>query len=279
MMSLLLSSVSASAIAASLSLPTFIDVAYEFDPAQRPIKYTLSNGNLTMLNTSGGNNYTRWIPTTLPIPHDAQIYYWEMVCPSTGPTSYNGYHAVVANSQYSNPSQNYNSNQSPIYSGSIGYRGSGTIWTDNATQRITNLLTYGNDDVVMFAFQPSNNRLWTGVNGVWNHNPDSDSPTWTATSINSGPFYPVGQGRDIGGGATINSIPSQFVYPIPVSAKPLGRQNVSYNIDVDFLITMLVLGASNQGISVNFGKHFVVHGGRQNGLAVLSHQTLVILET
>ena len=43
--------------------PVDIGSAGELDATRRPAGYTLSDGNRTAINTSGGSDYRRWVPT------------------------------------------------------------------------------------------------------------------------------------------------------------------------------------------------------------------------
>lgn len=199
--------------------PVDIGSFWQLDATRRPPGYTLSDGNQTAVNTSGGTNYMRWVPTAKAIlPTDGRRY-WEVLCASGGAASFDGYMGVVADAQR----EEYNSGNNPITLGSIGYRGNGTLWssdTSTASQRLTGLPAYGAGDVVMFVLDPAAASLWVGKNGVWRDDPVSGVPTWTAGG--SIAFYPQIQGRNPGDGGTLRSQPSQFSYPVPPSVRALG---------------------------------------------------------
>lgn len=179
--------------------------------------YTLSNDDKTLENTDGTSGYLYYVPTVSPIPATGK-WYWEIHCLSTGGAEYLGYFAVV-------PEEVINSGNgpldysNPVYGGSLGYRGNGDIWGNNSSQLVTGLPTYGENDIIMLAFEPSTGSFWTGKNGVWNQNPETDSPV--AVSISSGStFYAVVQGRGYFEGGTIVSN-TEVTYPVPSNCQAL----------------------------------------------------------
>lgn len=177
--------------------------------------YTLSNGNRTVINTSGGADYQRFVPTANGI--ETGKLYWEVECAGGG-SSYNGYVGVVNAARR----ENYDS-ENAIFGSSIGYRGNGRIWS-NGAQQVSGLPTFGAGDIIMICFDIVTGGFWVGKNGTWSHNPDSSAPTYSASAAASldGPFYPYVQGRDADEGGTLRSIPSQFSYDVPSTAEPLG---------------------------------------------------------
>ncbi len=205
--------------AAGAGPPIDIGTAWQLDVTRRPAGYTLSDGNQTAVNTSGGSNYLRWAPTAKAIlPTDGRRY-WEVLCASGGAATFDGYLGVVSAEQR----EEFNAGNSPITQGSIGWRGNGTLWSSNtaaASQRVTGLPGFGVGDVLMFVLDPANARLWIGKNGIWHNDPVSGAATWTAGGSTA--FYPQIQGRNSGDGGTLRSLPSQFSYPVPPVARALG---------------------------------------------------------
>jgi hypothetical protein len=189
------------------------------DPTRRPAGYTLSNDNQTAINTSGGTNYQRWVPSAEPIlPSDGRRY-WEVLCAPSGAATFDGYLGMVSAAQR----EEFNAGLNPVTLGSIAWRGNGTLWSSNTTaaaQQLTGLPTHGANDVLMFVLDPATASLWIGKNGIWHNDPVSGAPAWTAAS--SPAFYPQIQGRNPGDGGTLRSQPSQFSYPVPPGARPLG---------------------------------------------------------
>lgn len=202
--------------------PFDIGSVWQLDATRRPPGYTLSDGNQTAVNTSGGTNYMRWVPSAKAIlPSDGRRY-WEVLCAASGATSFDGYMGVVSAAQR----EEFNTGNNPITLGSIGYRGNGTLWSSNNTvaeQRLTGLPTFGAGDVLMFVLDPATARLWIGRNGVWRDDPVSGAATWTAAQSTA--FYPQVQGRNPGDGGTLRSQPSQFSYPVPPGVLPLGYEH------------------------------------------------------
>lgn len=207
--------------------PVDIGAVWQLDVTRRPPGYTLSDGTQTAINTSGGSDYRRWVPTEKAIlPTDGRRY-WEVLCAPGGASSFDGYLGVVSDAQR----EEFNAGNNPITLGSIGYRGNGTLWSSNtgsASQRLSGLPTFGATDVVMFVIDPGNASLWVGANGVWRDDPVSGAPTWTTAP--SAAFYPHIQGRDPGDGGTLRSLPSQFSYPVPPGAQALGYEDPDLRI-------------------------------------------------
>lgn len=207
--------------------PADIGSVWHLDATRRPPGYTLSDDNQTAVNTSGGTNYMRWVPSAKAIlPSDGRRY-WEVLCAASGATSFDGYMGVVSAAQR----EEFNTGNNPITLGSIAYRGNGTLWSSNtatAAQQLTGLPTFGAGDVLMFVLDPSAARLWIGKNGVWRDDPVSGAATWTAAQSTA--FYPQVQGRNPGDGGTLRSQSSQFSYPVPPGVVPLGYEHPDLRI-------------------------------------------------
>lgn len=207
--------------------PVDIGAAWQLDVMRRPPGYTLSDGNQTAINTTGGSDYRRWVPTEKAIlPTDGRRY-WEVLCAQGGASSFDGYLGVVSDAQR----EEFNAGNNPITLGSIGYRGNGSLWSSNtgsASQRLSGLPTFGATDVLMFVLDPGTASLWIGVNGVWRDDPVSGPPTWSVAP--SAAFYPQIQGRDPGDGGTLRSLPSQFSYPVPPGTQALGYEDPDLRI-------------------------------------------------
>jgi len=199
--------------------PVDLGSAWELDGTRRPAGYTLSEGNQTAVNTSGGSDYRRWVPTAKAITGWDGKRYWEVLCAPGGAAQFDGYLGVASAEQR----EEFNSGNSPITLGSIGWRGNGTLWSSNtatAAQKLSGLPTHGAGDVVMFVFDPAAASLWIGKNGVWRDDPVSGAPTWTAGG--SSAFHPQVHGRNSGDGGTLRSLVSQFNYAVPTGAQALG---------------------------------------------------------
>jgi hypothetical protein len=265
--------------------PVDIGSVWQLDTTRRPPGYTLSDGNQTAVNTSGGTNYQRWVPTTKAIlPSDGRRY-WEVLCAASGAASFDGYMGVVSAAQR----EEFNTGNNPITLGSIGYRGNGSLWssdTSTASQRITGMPTYGAGDVLMFVLDPAAASLWIGKNGIWRDDPVSGAPTWTAGG--SAAFYPQIQGRNPGDGGTMRSQPSQFSYPVPPGVRALGFEEPDLRIfeahafiefawDKDLTIgaadLWIDLGGDTR-LTTSVASIFIEHGG--SSLLTAAHATLYI---
>lgn len=208
-------------------LPVDIGSAWELDVTRQPAGYTLSDGNQTAINTSGGSDYRRWVPSAKAIrPTDGRRY-WEVLCAPGGAAEFNGYLGIVSAEQR----EDYDAGDNPITLGSIGYRGNGSLWSSNtssASQRLAGLAPFGAGDVVMFVLDPASASLWIGLNGVWRDDPVTEDATWSAGG--SAAFHPFVQGRDPGDGGTLRSLPSQFSYPVPPGVQALGYEDPDLRI-------------------------------------------------
>ena len=212
---------------ATVPPPVSSGSAWELDITRHPAGYTLTDGNQTAVNTAGGSNYARWVPTAKAISAADGRRYWEVACATSGAGSFNGYLGVIS----ANQRDAFDADTNPVTRGSIGWRGNGTLWasdTASAAQRLTGLPSFGAGDVVMFVFDPAAASLWIGKNGIWRDDPVAGAPTWTAGG--SAAFYPYIQGRDPGDGGTLRSLASQFAYPVPFGVEPLGRTDPTLRI-------------------------------------------------
>ncbi len=213
--------------------PVDLGALWQLDATRRPPGYTLSDSNQTAINTSGGSDYRRWVPSALPIlPTDGRRY-WEVLCAPGGAGApggvgqVEGFMGVVSDAQR----DAYNAGTNPITLGSIGWRGSGALWASNsatAVERRTDLPPFGAGDVLMFVLDSATASLWLGRNGLWHDDPASGAPSWTATPRPA--FHPQIQGRNPGEGGTLRSLPAQFSYPVPPGTQALGFRDPDLRI-------------------------------------------------
>ena len=266
--------------------PVDIGSAWELDATRRPPGYTLSDGNQTAINSSGGSDYRRWVPTTKAILLSDGRRYWEVLCATSGAASFDGYMGVVSDAQR----EEFNTGNNPITLGSIGYRGNGSLWSSNnatAAQQLTGLPSFGAGDVLMFVLDPTAASLWVGKNGIWRDDPVSGAPTWT--SGGSPAFYPQIQGRGSGDGGTLRSQPSQFSYPVPPNVQALVFEETDLRIfeahafiefgwdkslSVGEFEAWLVLGGGTRLTTAN-ASLFLDHGG---GTSLTAAQSALYIE-
>ncbi|SEN76215.1 hypothetical protein SAMN04488003_13323 [Loktanella fryxellensis] len=238
--------------------PVDIGTAWQLDTTRRPTGYTLSDGNQTVINTSGGSNYQRWVPTAKAILPTGGRRYWEVLCAPGGAATFDGYLGVVSAAQR----EEFNTGLNPITLGSIGWRGTGALWSSNTAsfaQQLTGLPTFGAGDVLMFVIDPTNGRLWIGKNGIWRDDPVSGAATWMAAA--SAAFHPQLQGRNPGDGGTLRSLPSQFSYPVPSGITALGYLDP----DLRFFEAAAFLEIGwDRGLSVAGASFWISRGGGQH---------------
>ena len=153
--------------------PVDIGSAWQLDATRRPAGYTLADGDRTAVNTSGGSDYRRWVPTVRAIlPSDGRRY-WEVLCAPGGAAAFDGYLGVVSAAMH----PHFDTGWNPISGASIGWRGNGTLWSTNAapsassTQQLSGLPGFGAGDVAMFVLDPAAASLWIGLNGTWRDDP------------------------------------------------------------------------------------------------------------
>lgn len=192
------------------------------DVSRVPAGYTLTNANMTATNTSGGGDYRQWVPAVKAlIPATTGKIYWEVACQRGGAGTADGYVGVAPTAGIDG-SEGYDSGVNPNGSGAIGYRGNGSIWSD-VTEEVTDLATYGGGDTVMLAFEPSSGGLWTGVNGTWNDDPDTETATFTTPYTDAGGWLPYVHSRDPDDAGTLRSTGKQFAHEVPSTAVPYAE--------------------------------------------------------
>ncbi|MCC6006494.1 MAG: hypothetical protein JJU40_02315 [Rhodobacteraceae bacterium] len=190
------------------------------DASRTPLGYTLSEDQQSVVNSSGGPDNRRWVPTARAILPSDGPRYWEVLCAPGGASPMEGHLGLVPAPER----DAFDAGTDPVTRGAIGYRGDGTLWSsdsDTPLQRRAGLAPFGAGDVVMFLLHPAHASLWIGVNGAWQDDPASGAPSWTTAP--SPAFHPVIQGRNPGDGGTLRSLPAQFSYPLPPGAQPLAQ--------------------------------------------------------
>lgn len=198
--------------------PARIDTAYV------PGGYTLSEGNIRFQNTIAGTNYLQWLLAADRILPENGVHYWEVEVTRTSGGVANGYIGVMREDL---ALARYNVGQNPIFEGAVAYRGNGELWSfDRAIQDarvyLSGLPTYGNADILMFAFDAARGWLWVGRNGVWANHPDFSRPTFVLpfTQVNR-PYRITLQGRANGDGGRLRGTFGTVNYPVPTTCRPL----------------------------------------------------------
>lgn len=224
-------------------------------------------------NEGAGGDYKWWVPTVKKMNAGDGPFYWEVLFNPAGPVSFDGYAGVVT--QDAVDSGDWENINNPVYDGSLGYRGDGTIYGNNGTQLSSTPASYGAGDIGMFAFDPSTGELWVGLNGVWPNDPVTDPALVTSSNITNG-FYASMQGRRLGEGGTLYSVESDFAYPAPAGFMALGCEQVVPM--VDYAQSSIILGTPVDGESADRSRSFVVHGRVNDGVSVPYQSTYLIIE-
>ena len=189
--------------------------------------HVYAEGDTRLTNATGGTNYKVFVPTIRSMPDSyAGKIYWEFHCNTLGGSSYNGYHSVLSAEARAARLADMEADVNPIGFGSLARRGNGTLWDGNSgfgsgTQDVLGLADFGANDVLMMCFDPSTAKIWTGVNGVWDDDPDTDGPTYTGP-VASAEFYICLQGRNANQGGRLVSLSNEMTYTLPTGATPLG---------------------------------------------------------
>lgn len=194
-----------------------------------PAGHTISNGGLTVANTSAGNNYNTFCVVWDRLMHyfntPKSRVYWEVEIDNRVGTNA-GYVGVM-------PYQAISDSGTPGPSGTaidsqvgVGWRANGDIWSDGAAAQ-TGLTTWTTGDRLMVCWDIWTGSIWIGKNGTWLNDPDVNIGNYTlgAASTYSQTWHPVVTLRDqtdamtmVDGGAD----GSGFAYTVPDSAVGLG---------------------------------------------------------
>ncbi len=193
------------------------------NPSLTPLGVTLSNGNLTFLNTTASDK----VVTTYPLLRFGK-WYWEVTNGATYGTN------TVRMVGISNMG-----NQTATFLGStannLGYNGAGTVTFNNAT--VTTIQTYAANSVICIALDLDNNTIWfrTGA-GLWNNsapaNPETNTGGIALTFTNgNGQYYRPSLGcSSVNNGATINFGDTAFTQVQPAGFNSVN--NWTYSPDL-----------------------------------------------
>lgn len=206
--------------------PALIDLTYV------PASYTLSDGDTRAVQTGSGSDNQNWVVTEDPITPGLGRHYWEVTFERTAGGDANGYLGIV---QEAVIAEGYTT-ANPVYAGMFGWRGNGALWgyseeLEEPVQLMTGLPTYADGDILMFAFDAGTGFLWLGKNGVWVHDPDYSSPTYTlAAAVRGVPFRGSIQGRANGDGGTLAGASGDFTYALPATCRALKTPPPNANL-------------------------------------------------
>lgn len=203
---------------------TYPDIQWNSDFV--PPEYTLSQGGKAYARSgvNGGNNDLRNFLQADKFMFVDNLgagygYYWELDL--TGSTDFAGYHGVL---DADTAEFDFDQGVEPLVDG-IAYRGDGGFFVDGP-QVAAGLPTYGDGDTLMFAFDPLDGALWTGVNGAWDRQPWHDEPRGYAPLAGfQGLFVPTAQARAAIDAGVLKATPLDVTYPIPDGFISLSESN------------------------------------------------------
>lgn len=196
-----------------------------------PPGHTISNGGLTATNTSAGDNYNSgsvvWERRMHYYNSPRQRVYWEVVVTNRVGTN-DGYVGVA-------PSQTVSAAVTPSPAGAasdfqvaVGWRAGGAVWSDGAQVTTTGTVpTWATGDRLMLCWDLWTGSLWTGKNGTWDENPDSDAAAYSVPAVSSvsQTWHPIVTCRDQTDAMTMEdggADGSGFAYTVPTTAVGLG---------------------------------------------------------
>lgn len=191
-----------------------------------PPEYALSQGGAAYARSgvdAGNNNLQNFVFADKYMRMndlgEGYGYYWEIDL--TGSAIFDGYHGVL---DADAAELGYDQGTEPLADG-MAYRGDGALFVDGV-QVAAGLTSYGNGDTLMFAFDPLDGALWTGVNGTWDRQPWHDEPRGYAPLAGfQGLFVPTAQARAAIDAGVLRSRPADFTYTIPDGFISLSESN------------------------------------------------------
>lgn len=179
-----------------------------FDPAQKAASITLSAGNLTATQTSGGWNSVKGLASFAKTTGD---YYFEIL---VNTNTSNNIIIGLANSGASLTAfcgsdvngWGYYGNSGQIYTGGGNFPG-GSSFT--------------NGDIIMVAFKAATGRMWFGKNGTWILSGNPAANTGTSFTGLTGALMPM-ISINSAGSVTAKFSLASFTYTPPVGFGPIN---------------------------------------------------------
>ncbi len=184
-----------------------------WNPNDKATSIILSNGDLTFALGSNAYDGVRSVASA-----SAGKKYWELTA-TTIVSSPLYILEGITNSSF--PVNGTNVWYLGRNSAGIGWQGNGEVWTKDGV--VTTVQGWAQGDVLSFALDLDNKRIWFRTNGGnWNNNPANDPATNTGgidiSTLDNGPYFAFGQGasgRDtltanFGGSPYAQSVPSGF---------------------------------------------------------------------
>ncbi len=179
-----------------------LTVAFGWSPSDKSAGMVLSNGNRTTDGSDGG-------VVRATVGKSSGKWYWE-ITPQAGPERDVG----IANSTHTLATYCGGTANSWAY-----YGGDGNKYTNGGGAGYG--ATFGAGDVIMFALDMDNGKVWFGKNGTWQASGNPAAGTNAAFTGLTGTIYPCIGGGD-NGVAIANFGASAFTYTLPSGFSAIG---------------------------------------------------------
>jgi len=208
---------------------------------------TFSEGNLSFKCTHNGNASCK--RATIPIAPNSGKYYWEVY--RVDSPGENGHTLGLTGSDDSMPDSMYIGHTASDINLGIGFYGNGTTHSTGAvgggqTVNYNATSAHAQGDIIQFAYDSSNGKIWIGKNGTWSGsgNPSTGANVWSTFSNYNRMISPAFQahnnvhhivnfgqdstfaGNVSAGGNQDSNDRGNFKYPVPTGHLALCHSNL-----------------------------------------------------
>ena len=218
------------------------------NPLDTSSSMTLANGNLQFGAT--GANAWKQTRCTMSVP-ETDKWYMEYTISTLSTAS----HALIGFSNQSSSLATYPGGDAT----GIGWQASGDIWYSGSYSSPG--YTFAAGDVIMFAIDRANQKVWIGKNGTWQNSGNPAAGTGNITSFSgsittTGAYFPSVGIYSSGQVVYANFGQRPFAYTAPSGFKALCTQNLSTPTVVqgdDYFNTVLYTGTNaTQALTTGF---------------------------
>jgi len=264
MMSLLLSSVSASALIGVVPPVTLERVKWTTGVSN----YAIDASGTEFTSTTTDGRYFTFSEKVMGLNEPFlgfKGFYWEVEFTGTATGNHNSYTGVMKSS-----------NTGFGYPQDLTWRGNGYLYKNGSLHAFPG--SYTNNDRLMFCFNPYTGEMWIGKNGVWVNDPAVDTANVTG---DIGTYVANGQSRfGSGNGGILHSTIETNAYAVPTNAVALADSDntVFDDLTLSGSVNYLIFGNRTDGITLSKTNTYAVFGQTQNSLYVNKTTTFVILE-
>ena len=264
MMSLLLSSVSASALIGVVP-PVILDRVKWTTGVSN---YVIDASGTEFTSTTTAGQYFTFSEKVMGLNRPFlgfKGFYWEVEFTGTATGNHNSYTGVMKSS-----------NTGFGFPQDLTWRGNGSLYKNGSSSGSAG--TYTNNDRLMFCFNPYTGEMWVGKNGVWVNDPAVDPANITG---DIGTYVAIGQSRfSSGNGGILHSTIETNAYAVPTNAVALADSDEMVFNDLTLFgsVNYLIFGNRTDGITLSKTNTYVIFGQTQNSLYVSKTTTFVILE-